>query len=73
MPTFTLKAARVNAGYTQKQVIEILGISNGTLVNWERGTTQPNATYINEMCKLYGRKIEELNFFPKNPDKKDLF
>lgn len=32
----TLKAARVNAGLTQKQLASLLGISEATMIKWEK-------------------------------------
>lgn len=37
MPRISLEAVRVNAGYNQKEWAEIFGISNSTVVNWEKG------------------------------------
>lgn len=59
----TLKAARVNAGYTQKQAAALLGVDNMTLSNWEKGKTFPTTERANALCKLYGRKFDEINFF----------
>ena len=67
MATFTLKGARVNAGYTQKAAAKMLKISNKTLSNWETGVSVPNIHQVNALCELYGRKIDELNFLPNNP------
>lgn len=67
MATFTLKGARVNAGYTQKDAARELGISNKTLSNWETGVSVPNVHQVKALCELYGRKYDELNFLPNNP------
>lgn len=42
MKRISLKAARVNAGYSQKQAAALLGISNKTLCSWENGRTFPD-------------------------------
>lgn len=68
---FTLKGARVNAGYSQKAAADELGISNKTLCNWENGVTVPNISYVNALCALYGRKIDEIIFLPDSPLKAD--
>lgn len=67
MITFTLKAARVNAGFTQKQAAEKLGVSNKTLSSWEKGKTAPDWTKVSALCELYGRTYDELIFLPSNP------
>ncbi|MBS6264092.1 MAG: helix-turn-helix transcriptional regulator [Clostridium sp.] len=56
MPQISLEAARVNAGLTQKELAEILGVSNVTVVNWEKGVTEPSASQL--------RKISELSKIP---------
>lgn len=56
----TLAAARVNAGYTQKEVSEILGVSCSTVVEWEKGRISPRYEQVKRMCEIYKRRIEEL-------------
>lgn len=67
MVKLTLKAARVNAGYSQKEAAKLLGISNVTLCNWENGTSFPNAQQIDKICELYGVSYDNLIFLPRNP------
>lgn len=56
----SLKAARVNAGLTQKQVEDATGIARSTLIRWERGDTIPSRENLTRLCKLYGIEPEEL-------------
>ena len=63
MPRITLKAARVNAGYTQKEAAILLNIGNKTLSSWENGTTFPNAEKIRCICELYNVTYNDLIFF----------
>ena len=67
MVKITLKAARVNAGLTQKDVAERLGISNKTLCSWENGITTPNVHQVQSLCDLYGVSYDNLNFLPEYP------
>ena len=67
MVKITLKAARVNAGLTQKRAAERLGVSNKTLCGWENGVTTPNLQYVDAMCEMYGVSYDNLNFLPDNP------
>ena len=60
----TLEAARVNAGYTQKEAAKLLHISNKTLQNWESGKSYPNADKIAEICELYQIPYDYINFCP---------
>lgn len=58
----SLKAARVNADLTQKDVSKALGISNKTLINWESGISSPSAKYIDALCELYGASYNDIFF-----------
>lgn len=66
MPKMTLKALRVNAGYTQKEVAKILGKSNKTIGNWENGEAYPNAMDIQNICELYKVSYDNINFLPND-------
>ena len=62
MPQITLKAARVNAGFTQLAVAEKLGISISTVKNWEKGKTFPKQPMIEKLCELYGVAYDNIFF-----------
>ena len=64
MTKITLSAARVNAGYSQKDAAKLLDISNTTLCNWEKGKTFPDQPMIEKLCKLYGVTYDMINFAP---------
>ncbi len=59
---FSIKAARVNAGLSAKEVATHLGITEDTLYNYERGKSSPNIITALAMAKLYGRTVEEIDF-----------
>ena len=63
----SLKAARVNAGLSQKAAAEALHISNKTLGSWEAGNTYPDADQVEQLCALYGAPYDCINFLPSNP------
>ena len=65
MVQITLEAARVNAGYSQKEAAKMLGVSNVTLSHWEKGTSMPKANHIDAICNLYGVPYDMLIFLPK--------
>lgn len=52
MPRISLEAVRVNAKMTQKEWAEMLGVSNATVVNWEKGKTEPSLSQLKTMSKL---------------------
>ena len=60
----SLKAARVNAGYGQKEAAKLLGIGNGTLSNWEKGRSFPDVKKLEALCELYGVSYNDLIFLP---------
>lgn len=62
----SLKAARVNAGLSQKQVGKELKVSNKTVCSWENGKTFPDAQQITALCELYKVNIDNLNFLPSS-------
>ena len=54
MPKISLEAVRVNAKMTQKEWASKLGVSNSTVVNWEKGNTEPSLSQLREMRRLSG-------------------
>lgn len=50
----SLKSARVNAGYSQKDVAKLLGKNPSTIINWEKGNGRNINWYdFQRICKLY--------------------
>ena len=66
MLKISLKAARVNAGLTQKEVADYCKVSNKTVCKWENGESYPNAKQIGMLCYLYGISYDNINFLPTN-------
>ena len=62
MVKLTLKAARVNAGFSQGEAATRLGISASTLGNWEKGISFPDAQQISAICELYSVSYDNLIF-----------
>ena len=56
----SLKAARVNAGLTQKIAAQSIGVDPSTVVSWENGKTAPRAPQLAALCKLYGVSIDQV-------------
>jgi len=57
----SLKAARVNKDMSQTEAAKAIGISKGTLINWELGRTSPNASKLTALCDLYGIPLENIS------------
>ena len=62
----TLKAARVNAGLTQLEAAEKLGISKGTLASYEMYKTKPDVERAQKIADLYGLTVDGIIFLPKD-------
>lgn len=56
-----LRDARVKAGYSQKQVADLLGYRSAQFVsNWERGLTTPPGRTLRRLADVYGVSAETL-------------
>ena len=60
----TPAAARVNAGLTQRDVAEKMGVSTNTVINWEKGNATPSVIVARQLANLYGLELNNI-FFPK--------
>lgn len=56
----SLKAARVNANFTQDEVAKAMNISKTTLVNWEKGTSEPSVTQAFELSEMYNMPLDHI-------------
>lgn len=50
----SLKAARVNADLTQEDTAKALKVSKTTVLNWEKGVTEPSISQARDLSSLYG-------------------
>lgn len=62
----TLKALRVNAGYTIKTASRELGISTVTLRNYEIKKTIPNMEMLSKILKLYDAEFSKFEYSAKD-------
>lgn len=65
MKQISLRAARIDAGLTQKQAAEQIGVTPLTLQNWEHGIFEPRYSHLKKACEVYGRKPEDI-FLPQS-------
>lgn len=66
-----LRAARVNAGYTQMEVVLELRkrgckISKNTLSSYEQYKTKPDIDTAKMLAELYGTSVDNIIFFPED-------
>ena len=52
--------ARKQAGLTQEQLGEALGVSRQAVSKWESGQANPDVGYIIRMCELFGLSADWL-------------
>lgn len=60
----TLKAARVNAGYTLTQAAELLDVSVSALSRYENSKSFPNVDVVKRVVSLYTIPFDNINFLP---------
>lgn len=68
MPRISLKAVRVNADMEQKEWAKEVGVSVATVINWEKGNTEPSLSQLRKMSELSGIPMD----FIFVPDKSNL-
>mgnify|MGYP001289012124 FL=1 len=56
----SLEALRINAGMTQQDVADKLGVSRQTVMKWESGVTRPKELVIYALAKLYDVDIDAI-------------
>lgn len=62
----TLKAARVNAGLTQKQAAAKIGVTKETISSWERRKSYPNTEMLQKIESTYHIPYDNIIFLPSN-------
>ena len=59
----TLKAIRVNKGWTQEEASKEIGISVDTLRNYENGKSYPDIPILKRIEEVYETPYNNINFF----------
>lgn len=58
--TITWAAARVNAGKTQKETAEYMGVSPNTVVAWEKGDAEPKLSDARKLSEFYNFPLDNI-------------
>jgi transcriptional regulator with XRE-family HTH domain len=58
----TIRALREEAGMTQLQLANELGITPSTVYNWERGRNEPKASQLKALALLFGVSMDVIDF-----------
>lgn len=65
IPNRLLRQARLERGWTQKDVANRIGAPQDlNVTRWERGTARPSAYYVQKLCELFGKSASELGLVP---------
>jgi predicted ATPase/class 3 adenylate cyclase/DNA-binding XRE family transcriptional regulator len=68
-PNNLLRMARLERGWTQKDVADRIGAPlDLNVTRWERGTAWPSAYYVQKLCELFGKSVSELGLLPSQPE-----
>ena len=59
-----IKSARLKAGMTQKELAKIIGVTKQTIINYEKGTTDPSWERLEDIAKALKVDVDAL--FPYN-------
>ena len=62
METLTLRAIRINKGWTLEEASIKIGVSKDTLSNWERGKTYPDVPQMKRIEEVYNVPYDSINF-----------
>lgn len=71
MIKITLKAARVNLGWTLKDAAAYFGIHYETLARYETDSSNVPLTFYNQLESVYGIPVEHIYFGKKEDFSKD--
>ena len=61
----TLPAARKMANLTQKDLAVACGVSESTVVNWEKGRTEPSVSQAQRIGEVCGIHYDDIIFLPQ--------
>lgn len=62
----TLPVARKIADLTQKELAAICHVSESTVINWEKGRTEPTVSQALQIAKAVGLPYDRIIFLPQN-------
>ena len=60
MAKITLEAARVNAGLTQVQLADKMGVSRQSVIDWENGKREMRTPYLYLFCRITGFSEDDI-------------
>lgn len=61
----TLPVARKIAGLTQVDLAKAVNVSESTVINWEKGRSEPTVTQALQIAEVVNRPLDSIIFLPK--------
>ncbi len=58
-----IKELRIEKGYTQMQLAEKIGVTQGAIYFWEKGINEPTAGYLIKLAQIFEISVDELLAF----------
>ena len=55
-----IKSKRIEKNYSQKDLAEMLLVTEGAVSKWERGVSYPDITFISDICRVLDISEHEL-------------
>ena len=71
MVKISMEAARVNAGFTQQELADKMGVSRSTVVNMEKGHSEVRPLYLYAFCHIVGLPVDNISL-PKTSTENGL-
>ncbi len=62
-----LKEERMQRGWSQARVAELIGTDPGNVSRWERGRSSPSPYFRERLCQLYEKNAQELGLWIEAP------
>ena len=62
----TLPVARKIANLTQKQLALVVGVSESTVINWEKGRSEPTVSQAKTIGEVTGIPYDSIIFLTQN-------
>lgn len=63
LDTYSLRVARLKAGYTLDEAAKRVGIGKTTLSDWERKKHEPGVLKAQQLCRLYKMQLNQIEEF----------
>ena len=63
----TIRRLREERGWTQLEVAYRLGVTPVTIYNWERGRTEPRASQLRQLARLFGVSMDDMALEGEDP------